>query len=147
MTVKSANSERAELAAEDRRLGVADHARRADHRAVAAGDDDEGGALHQLFVRERLDRAAGLGLDALVLEARAAGHTDVAPRAPLDEAADGLERLGLVRLDEHADASDLQLLHTGRGRGKSSQARGSKMARRTCADDSRARRRVSMKED
>ncbi len=107
-------AERAEVDAEDGRLGVADHARRADHRPVAAEDDDEVGAAHQLLVRERIDRASCLGLDALALEARAAHDRDVAPGAPLHEAADGLERLWLVRLDEHADASDCELLHTCR---------------------------------
>src|SRR5215212_7467805 len=94
-------------------------------------------------MRERLDRAAGLGLDAVALEARAARHPDAAPRAPLHEAADGLQRLGLVRLDEHADASDGQLLHKrGRRRGlsfKSSEKR-LELTKKTCADDSRRRR-------
>src|SRR3712207_7629822 len=55
---RSEVAERPEVDAEDGRLGVADHARRADHRPVAAEDDDEVGALNQLVVRERLDDAA-----------------------------------------------------------------------------------------
>src|SRR5207253_1190029 len=65
-------AERAEVDAEDGRARVADHARRAYHRAVAAEDDDEVYAAHEFRVRQRLDRATRLLLDARPVETRPA---------------------------------------------------------------------------
>ena len=65
----------------------------------------------QLVVLDRLDRAAGLVLDPLALDFRAADNRDAARAEPLDQMADGLQRLRLVRLDEDADTSDSRLGH------------------------------------
>jgi hypothetical protein len=104
-------AERAVVDAEHRRAVVADHPRRRDHRPVAAEHDDEVNALDQLRVLQSLDGAARLRLNLRAVEARPADDLDAAHGAPLDQAADGLERIRLVRLDENPDASDGNLLH------------------------------------
>src|SRR5205085_1501389 len=90
---------------------IADHPRSADHRPVAAEHDDQINARRESLRLDNLHRTSCLALNTLAIKIRRADQLDAVRVEPLDEMAGRLERLRLIRFDDHADATNRYVLH------------------------------------